>query len=40
VEESKDYYFAFFGKQSALILPKRISDKDELSKLVEYIRTK
>ena len=40
VVESEDYYFAYLGKQSALILPKRISDKEELSKLVENIRTK
>lgn len=39
IEENDNYYFAFTGSQTALILPKRIQDNQELLKLVDKIKT-
>lgn len=38
LEETSDYLFAYFSKQNALILPKRISDKEGLNVLIERIK--
>ncbi|MCA6369021.1 MAG: YcxB family protein [Cytophagales bacterium] len=39
VEENDKYFFLFTGKQTALILAKKITDKDALTKLIEKLRT-
>jgi hypothetical protein len=38
VEEDEKYYFAFLGTNTAIILPKRIQEYQELHRLVEKIR--
>lgn len=38
IEENDDYFFLFTGNQTAIILPKTISDNDALLRLVETTR--